>query len=165
MGFLNTHLLMMGRRKNNSSTVKDVIQKWQDDPSDTNLADLLSGAATKTLIREKLSGVSKPVSNGTLKPTNEKSLKPKGQKRKKSKIVTKHSEDNEGETEHSEDNTEHFEDDDGGINMVAQNINGAVVYVARLEDLPPLDSDYETSSDESDDFILAADVYQNGSRT
>ena len=148
----------MGGRKNNSSSARDIIKKWQDDPSDTNLADLLSGAATKSLIRKNLSRVSNPTTNGTLKPTNEKSLKPKGQKRKKSKLIAKHSEDNEGQTEHLVD------DDDGGWRMVAENMNGADVYVARLEETP-LNSDEETSSDENDDYILQADVYQNGSRT
>ena len=157
-------LLMMGRGKDNSSIAKEAIKKWQDDPSDTNLADLLSGAATKPLIKENL----KPDTNGTLKPTNEKGLKSKGQKRKKSKLVAKKSDGNEGPaecTEDSEGQTEHpVDDDDGGLRMVAENINGANVYVARLEETP-LNSDEETSSDESDDFILQATIYQNGSRT
>ena len=158
-------LLMMGRGKDNSSIAKEAIKKWQDDPSDTNLADLLSGAATKPLIKENL----KPDTNGTLKPTNEKVLKSKGQKRKKSKLVAKKSEDKEGLAEHTEDNegqTEHpvDDDDDGGLRMVAESINGSLVYVARLEETP-LNSDEETSSDESDDFILQATIYQNGSRT
>ena len=158
-----TLLLVMGRRKDNSSIAREAIKKWQDDPSDTNLAELLSGAATKPLIKENL----KPDTNGTLKPTNEKGLKSKGQKRKKSKLVAKKSEDKEGLAEHTEDNegqTEHPEDDDGGLRMVSENINGADVYVARLEETP-LNSDEETSSDESDDFILQATIYQNGSRT